>query len=243
MSAASSPPRILQATARNRVVVTYAVAPEQVAPLLPTGLVPDTHDGQAYVTLVGVELVKVRVLGLAGPGFRRVPAVELQVLVREDGSGSDRAGTITMQAYVPRRLVAWGARGLYGEPVDVASMQPLWRERAGAIEMTYRFDRAGREQRLRAVGQKPPVMPAPDTLAVFLMDRGWRFGTSRGGALRRSRIERPVEPLYRVQERYVTVRWEAVYGSEWAFLEGVEPTLVMLSPGGPVTLHWRELVA
>jgi uncharacterized protein YqjF (DUF2071 family) len=238
----SSPPRILQATARNRIVVSYAVAPKQVAPHLPEGVVPDTREGQAYVTLVGVELVKVRVLGVAGPGFRRVPAVELQVLVKEARTDAERRGTMTMQAYVPRRLVAWGARGLYGEPVDVASMQSVWRERAGRIEMTYRYDRAGREQRLRAVGQKPSVMPAADTPAVFLMDRGWRYGTGRDGGLRRSRIERPVEPIHRLQEHHVTVRWGAVYGSEWAFLEETEPALVLLSPGGPVTLYWRESV-
>lgn len=240
MDSSSSRPRILEATARNRLVVGYAVAPEKVDPHLPPGLVPDTQGGRAYVTLVGVELVKVHVLGLVGPGFRRVPAVELQIPVREAGSG--RKGTITVQAYVPRRLVAWGARMLYGESADVASMQPVWQERADAIQLTYRFDRAGREQRLRAVGTKPPVMPAPDAPATFLMDRGWRFGVRRDGSLVRARIERPVEPVHRVREHYVTVRWGAVYGAEWRFLADEEPTIVFLTPGAPLALHWREVV-
>jgi hypothetical protein len=236
----SSRPTILRATARNRVVVSYAVAPAQVAPRLPSGLDPDTRDGRAYVSLVGVELVRVRVLGLAGPGFRRVPAVELQVPVRASGASRARPGTVTVQAYVPRRLVAWGARVLYGEPVDVASMQPVWREQSGTIEVTYRFDRAGREQRVRAVGETPPVAPARDTLAFFLMDRGWRYGTRRDTSLVRARIERPVEPIYRVREHHVTVRWASVYGDEWGFLANRDPALVLLSPGGPVALHWRE---
>jgi hypothetical protein len=185
-----------------------------------------------------VELVKVRVLGLVGPGFRRVPAVELQVPVREDGSA--RRGTFTVQAYVPRRLVAWGARVLCGEPVSVASMQPVWKERADTIQLTYRFDRAGREQRLRAVGTKPPAMPAPDTLATFLMDRDWRFGTRGDDSLVRARIERPVEPIHRVREHHVTVRWASVYGDEWAFLGETEPAVVFLTPGAPLALRWRE---
>jgi hypothetical protein len=236
----SSSPCILEATARNRIVVGYAVAPERVAPLLPEGLVPDTRDERAFVSLVGVELVKVRVLGVAGPGFRRVPAVELQVPVREDGTS--RRGTITVQAYVPRRAVAWGARGLYGEPVAVASMQPVWRERADTVEMTYRFDRAGREQRLRAVGETPPADLDADTPEAFLMDRGWRYGTRRDGSLVRARIERPVTSVYPVREHYVTVKWGAVYGEEWAFLSGAEPAAVLFSPREPVTLYWRESV-
>jgi uncharacterized protein YqjF (DUF2071 family) len=241
MAANTSQPRILAATARNRIVVSYAVAPDRVAPHLPRDLVPDTRDGRAYVSLVGVELVKVRVLGVVGPGFRRVPAVELQVPVRQ--ADSSRPGTITLQAYVPRRLVAWGGRVLYGEPVEVASMQPVWQERAHTIQLTYRFDRAGREQRLRAVGSKPPVAPAPDTPAVFLMNRDWRFGTRSDGSLVRARIERPVEPVYRVREHHVTVRWASVYGKEWAFLAEAEPAVVFLTPGAPIALHWREAVA
>lgn len=234
----ASPPTILEATARNRLVASYAVAPEQVAPMLPAGLTPDTRDGRAYVALVGVELVKVRVLGLVGPGFRRVPAVELQVLVQE--AESSRRGTITVQAYVPRRLVAWGARGLYGEPVDVVSMQPVWRDQTDTTAVTYRFDRAGREQRLRAVGAKPPREPTSDSFAFFLMDRGWRFGTDGKGGRVRARIERSVEPVYDVQEHHVTVQWASVYGEKWAFLRDREPTHVLLSPGGPMALHWRE---
>lgn len=240
MAAEPSQPRILNATARNRLVVGYAVAPEQVAPHLPPRLAPDTRNGRAYVSLVGVELVRVRVLGLAGPGFRRVPAVELQVPVRQ--ARTARRGTITVQAYVPRRLVAWGARVLYGEPVEVASMQPVWQERADTIQLTYRFDRAGREQRLRAVGTKPPVMPAPDTPAAFLMDRDWRFGTRGDGSLVRARIDRPVEPVHPVREHYVTVRWASVYGDDWAFLADTEPSVVLLTPGAPLALHWREAV-
>lgn len=236
------PLRILQATARDRVVASYAVAPASVAPHLPKGLVPDTRDGQAFVNLVGVQLVKVRVFGLVGPGFRRVPAVELQVPVRERNEASERRGTITVQAHVPRRLVAWAARLLYGEPVSVASMQPVRRERSGGVEMTYRFDSGGREQRLRVRGRGSPVMPTPSSLAYDLMDREWRYGQAGNGDLLRTRIERPVPPMHRVQEHFVTMQWASVYGDEWAFLEGRDPTLVILLPAQPVTLGWRQRV-
>jgi len=233
---------ILRAAARHRVAVHYAVAPDRVASHLPPGLVPDTRDGRAYVSLVGVRLLKVRVLGLIGPGFRRVPAVERQVPVRAADGPSETRGTLTLQAYVPRRLVAWAARGLYGEPVSVASMQPVWRERPDAVEVTYRFDRAGREQRLRVAAEKPPVAPAPDTAARFLQDRHWRYGT-RGDTLMRARLERPAGPLYRVQEHYVTVQWGAAFGEAWGFLDDRSPDVVLCDPGGTIALHWREPVS
>lgn len=234
---------ILRATVRRRVAAAYAVAPERVVPHLPDGLVPDTRGGQAYVCLVGVQLTRVRVLGLAGPGFRWVPAVELQVPVQAADGEREGRGTITLQAHVSRRMVVWGARLLYGEPVAVASMQPVWHERPEQVEATYRFDKAGREQRLRVVGEKPPVVPAPDTPTSFLMHRSWRYGTDRHGQLLRARLDRPRGPLYRVREHHVTVRWGAVYGKEWGFLAERTPTVVLFEPGGPMTLGWRARVA
>jgi len=239
---ASSSPRILQATAQNRVVVSYAVSTDRMAPLLPNGLVPVEHDGTAYVSLVGVELTKVRVVGLIGPGFRRVPAVELRVHARPARAPSGQSGTWTMQAHVPRRLVAWGARVLYGESVEVTSMQPVRREPVGSVEVTYRLDWRGREQRIRVRGERPPVMPPPDALAHTLVGPDWRFSTTQDGTLLRTRIERPSAPIHRVQEHHVTMQWAEVYGDGGELLADRDPAVVLLSPGTPVTLRWRERV-
>jgi uncharacterized protein YqjF (DUF2071 family) len=158
---ALTPPRILQATARNRVIVAYGVAPDRVAPLLPDGLVPVQRNDTAYVSLVGVELTKIRVLGLVPPGCRRVAAVELRVHARPAQNSSGTRGTWTVQAHVPRRLVAWSARVLYGESVAVTSMQPIRREQPDHVEVTYRYDWRGREQRIRVRGTAPPNTPPP----------------------------------------------------------------------------------
>jgi hypothetical protein len=238
----SSSPRILRATARDRAAVSWAVDPARVAPHLPAGLRPDTQDGRAYVRLTGVRLAKVRVLGLVGPGLRRVPAVELQVLVRE-AAAPERRGTMTVRAHVPRRLVAWGAQGLYGESVTVAPMQPVRREQGDAVELTYRFDVAGREQRLRVAATTAPSSPSPGTLPHVLRDRPWRYGVARDGTLLRARIERAGAPIRRADEHHVTVRWAAVYGEPWGFLADQAPAAALVSPGGPLALRWRESAA
>jgi hypothetical protein len=141
---------------------------------------------------------------------------------------------------VPRRLVAWGARRLYGEPVTVAPMQPVRRERGGAVELTYRFDVKGREQRLRVTATGPPAPPSSGTLPHFLRDRPWRYGVARDGTLLRARLERDAAPIRRADECHVTVRWAAVYGEPWAALDGRAPAVALVSPGGPLALRWRE---
>jgi Uncharacterized conserved protein len=236
---ALSPRCVLQATARSRVVVGYAVDPARVAPLLPEGLAPARYDGSAYVSLVGVELTNVRAFGLVGLGVRRVPAVELRVHVQPAEAPSGPHGTWTAQAHVPRRLVAWGARWLYGTPVAVASMQPMRREQDDRVEVTYRFDWRGREQRIRVQGAPPPTVPAPDARARTLLSP-----TGDLAPPRTARCSAPASsvqrlPSCRVQEHHVTVRWPAVYGDLGRVLQGRSPSLVLLSPSTPVTLRWR----
>jgi uncharacterized protein YqjF (DUF2071 family) len=232
-------PRVLEATAQNRVVVGYAVPPDRVAPLLPDGLAPVERDGTAYVSLVGVELTKMRMLGVVPPGFRRVPAVELRLHVHPVGA-PDAEGTWTVQAHTSRRLVAWGARTLYGEPVAVTSMQPIRRRQAEAVEVTYRFDWRGREQRIRVRSDHSPDAPPSASPARMIMAPRWRFSAANQDSVRRTRIERPAPSVCRVQEHHVTVDGPSVYGELGRLIEDRSPAHVLLSPDATVTLRWPE---
>jgi len=233
-------PPPLQALARNRVVVGYAVDPGRVAAILPQGLVPARHNGTSYVSLVGVELTDIRLRGLAVPGCRRVSVVELRAHVWPTKSPSGPGGTWTIRAHMSRRLAAWGTRLLCGEQTEVTSMQPVRREQVDHVEVTYRFDWKGREQRIRVRGERPPVMPAPETRAHALLTPTWRFGTARDGTLLQTRLDRPATPVYRVQEHHVTVQGPAVYGDLGSVLVEDSPSVVLLSPGTPVTLRGQE---
>lgn len=235
-------PCILRATARNRVVVAYAVSPSRAASILPNGLTPTTHDGQACASLVGVELTDVRVLGLSGPGLRRVPMVEMRVHARLSERPSDATGTWTVQAHVPQRFVAWGGRWLYGEPVRVASMQPVRRERAEHVEVTYRFDSKGREQRLRVRAEKPPAMPSADAASHAVLRPACRFGIDQKDRLLQTRIDRSAAPFHPVCEHHVTIDAPTVYGEAGRLIEGAAPAHAFLSPEEPVALHWRTRV-
>jgi uncharacterized protein YqjF (DUF2071 family) len=219
---------------RHRVVVSYAVAPGRLAPHLPETLRPAIRDESAYLSVVGSTLAGLRVGGLPVPGTRGVPVVELRTPVRHPATG--RKGTFTFQAHAAGRLVAWGARIGLGLSVQAASMQPMWRERSDAVTGTYRFDWKGREQRVRVEGHPPPVMPAPNTVGPFLLERPWRVG-QRGDALVWTCAERPAAPLYRVDAHHVTVQWRAVYGEVGALLTDRRPAHVLMAPGRPVALE------
>jgi uncharacterized protein YqjF (DUF2071 family) len=231
---------VLRATARHRAGVCYAVAPERLASFLPDGLVPQVWEGAAVVGLVGVHLTDVRVWDIRGPGLRHVPAVELQAAVQHPPTG--RTGTLTLQAYVPRRLVAWGARLLYHERVAVASMQPVRYTSDDRVEMTYRFDWKGREQRLRLEGARADGQAPAGAATPFVQGRRWRFAAAADGPLRCARVEQDAGDARRADEAHVTVRWRAAFGAPGVLLADRSPAAAWLGAGGSLALHWRTTV-
>ncbi|MFP4227614.1 MAG: DUF2071 domain-containing protein [Salinivenus sp.] len=239
MSTASSAscPVVLRATARHRVGVGYHVSPDHLAPHLPAGLVPDAQSDTALIGLVGVHLTDVRVLGLRGPGFRHVPAVELQAAVRHPPT--DRRGRITLQSYTSRRLVAWGARTLYDEPVAVASMQPVRRTPDDRVAVTYRFDWQGREQRLRVEGAQESRETA-DVTAPFLGGGPWRFASGRDGRLSCAHLDRDAREGRPADTAHVAVDWLAAGGAVGALLADRTPDAAWMGGDGPLALRWRE---
>src|SRR5260370_5945784 len=71
-------PAFLTARWINLLLATYAVPPELVASYLPAGIEPDARDGRAFASLVAFDFRDTRVLGVAWPGFRNFPEVNLR---------------------------------------------------------------------------------------------------------------------------------------------------------------------
>jgi uncharacterized protein YqjF (DUF2071 family) len=93
----------------NLILANFAAPPELLRPRLPPGLELDTRGGRAFCSLVAFDFRNTRVLGVPWPGYRDFPEWNLRFYVRR---GPQR-GVVFVREFVPPRLVAWLARGLY----------------------------------------------------------------------------------------------------------------------------------
>ena len=220
----------LRAVWANLGIVTYAVAPDRLASHLPPGLVPDTRDGQAFVSLVAFDFREIRVGGVAWPGYRRFPEINLRGYVRE----GDRRGVLFLREFVPRRLVAGIARWRYNEPYRAAPMEMGGTETADTVTITHRLVWGDRPHGLRLTGRKPAIRPSPESDAHFFKEHQWGFGTDRRGRLLRYEVRHPVWDAYPVQDCALDWDWARVYGPEWRFLQDARPCSTVLAVGSPV---------
>ena len=90
---------------------------------------------------------------------------------------------------------------------------------------------------LRATGTKPAVRPAPGSTEHWFKEHAWGFGTSRRGRLIRYEVSHPEWDVYPVRDFTMDVDWAAMYGPEWATMNGKQPASVVLAAGSEIAVY------
>ncbi|AXG11187.1 YqjF family protein [Haloplanus rubicundus] len=206
----------------------WSVDPGVVAATLPEGLDVDTHDGDAYLGVVGFRMESIRPRGLPRSLGLSFPELNLRTYVR----GSEGGGVYFYNLDADDRIGVSLARGLFRLPYYRAAMQV--EDRVDGVRFrsrrTHRRASPARfDATYRPTGETDPV--APGSLDAFLTER-YRFYTeSDGGRLYRGEIDHPPWPL---SDAALTIRENTLFAANGFDRPGGEPH-VRYSPGIDVT--------
>jgi uncharacterized protein YqjF (DUF2071 family) len=178
-----APPLVGRATASQRwsdlVFLHWRVDADQVAPLLPAGLRPDSFDGSSWVGLIPFVLDRATVFGSPPiPYFGAFVEVNVR-LYAVDAQG--RRGVVFVSLEASRLAAVLAARALFGIPY-------LWshtRLEVAAGEYRYTSTRhLAAHARTRIVARPTGVPVIDDPLAEFLTARWALFTRVRGRTIR-----------------------------------------------------------
>jgi uncharacterized protein YqjF (DUF2071 family) len=166
-------PHLLRQRWQEVAFLHWAVAPDDVAHLLPPGVEPDVHEGRTYVGLVPFRLV--------GTAIGAAPALPwvgtfLETNVRlysVDATG--RRGVVFLSMDADRALAVAAARAVFGLPYRWSRMA----FRAEGDTRTYSTRLRRRDGRSR-VSVRPVGVPIDGALERFLTAR-WGLHVSRAG--------------------------------------------------------------
>lgn len=222
-------PVFLRAAWRNLVLANYEVPDALLKPHLPAGCELDRIDGRATASLVAFEFLETRVLGVPWPGFRDFPEWNLRFYVRKDGE----RGVCFVRELVPQAFVCFVARTVYGEPYSPAAIRIRKASDARRVRRRYEVDFGGRRHRIEVAARNEPFVPAADSEEAFYKEQQWGF---RAG--RRYRVVHPPWRVWPVESWAIDVGWAALYGPEWAAMQGAEPRSVVLAEGSRVAVEW-----
>jgi uncharacterized protein YqjF (DUF2071 family)/predicted DCC family thiol-disulfide oxidoreductase YuxK len=231
--------RFLTAEWRYVVMLTYEVAPEILAPLVPAGTVLDLWQGQALVTVVGFRFLDARLLGVPVPFHRAFDEVNLRFYVRRFLAESQvRPGVVFVRELVPRRAVALVARLAYREPYRVARMRSQVPDRPldGPGRLTYEWQSGGAWERLAATPVGRPAVPAVGSEAAFIAQRHWGYTPRRRGGTLEYEVMHPAWRVWAGADPVLEADVARLYGPPFARALSRPPVSALVVEGSAVAV-------
>jgi uncharacterized protein len=219
----------------NLAILTYEVPPALLEPHLPAGLELDRRGAAAFASIVAFDFIDARMWGVAWPGFRTFPDINLRFYVRR----GEQRGVVFIREFVPRPAVAWLARAVYNEPFLMAPIESGVADEASAIVTVRRLRWHGRSHAIEVSGNRPARRPAEHSQEHLFKERQWGFGRDRRGRTSVYEVRHPVWEVYPVRSWSLDLDWAQVYGQPWGFLSSEKPASVILAAGSAVSVYPR----
>ena len=220
--------RFLTAEWNNLLMLNYAADPSLLEPFVPAGTELDAFAGKIYLSLVGFEFNRTRVLGLAVPFHRNFEEVNLRFYVRH----SSKRGVVFIRELVPKYAVAAVARYVFKESYSCVPMSH--RIESGKAEYAWKL---GLERCVMSIETKgKSFVPPEGSLSQFITEHYWGYTTQKGGGSLEYEVQHPPWQVWNAKEAGFSGNADGLYGAEIGKVLRREPDSAFLAKGSPVTV-------
>lgn len=240
----------LSAEWRALLMLNYAVDPALLEPLLPQGVVLDSHDDTYWVSIVAFMFLDTRVKGIAVPGHRNFEELNLRFYVRRDVPDTTRGldhrrGVAFVKEVVPRVAIASVARLLYNE--NYVSMPMRHQLRRGdmpldsrqALEagdhVSYGVQSAtGEWGRVSAHVKGPPKALEAGSHAQFIAEHYWGYARQNNGGTVEYEVHHPPWKVHAVENARFEGDAVELYGTALGAAIAGPPRTAFIAVGSAV---------
>lgn len=231
------PRRFLSAQWIHLAMLNYEVDPEILAPRVPAGTSLDLWNGKCFVSMVGFQFLRTRVLGVAVPFHQDFDEVNLRFYVRRETPQETRRGVVFVKEIVPRAAIAWLARTLYNEAYVALPMSHSDHVGAEDPSISYAWELDGKQHRLGLRPLGNPFIPPPDSEETFITEHYWGYVRQRDGTTVEYRVEHPRWEVWRGADPVFECDVAKLYGPEFAQPLGRPPSSCFLAKGSEVVVR------
>lgn len=243
----------LTAEWRNIVMMNYEIAPSVLEHRIPRGTEPDSHEGKTFVSVVGFQFLRTRLLGLPIPFHRNFPEVNLRFYVRRTVGGEVRRGVVFIREIVPLPAIAHTARLIYNEPYitlpmrENVQMLPDNSAQGAPIAdpslqgtMRYQWRRKGMSQNswehLSASVEGTPKPLVAGSLEEFIAEHYWGYTSQRDGSTIEYNVQHPSWRVWQPRESSLLVDAAALWGEPFADITHCAPDSVFVADGSAISV-------
>jgi uncharacterized protein len=231
-------PVFLKAEWRYIAMLNFVVDPAILRPLVPPGTELDSYNGRTYLSVVGFRFMRTQVFGFTFPFHRNFEEVNLRFYVRRRTAEGWRRGVVFVRELVPRRIIAFIARTIYGEAYTAVAMRHKIEVSEFEVRVEYGWRQKGKWERLHisAVGQ--PKNPAIDSEAEFITEHYWGY-TARD-QLGEYQVEHPPWRVWQATDAGLEADVCELYGAQFVESLSLPPSSAFIAEGSPITVRCKS---
>lgn len=227
----------LTAEWRYVAMLNYQVDPGLLLKFVPKGTQLDCWNGEVFVSLVGFQFLKTRVLGLPIPFHANFDEVNLRFYVRRQEGQEMRRGVVFIREIVPRRAIALIARIVYNENYVALPMThqiDTDGRHAPLVSYGWRTKRGWSTISLEAEGNSQPLITGSEQ--EFVTEHYWGYAAQPDGGTVEYRVTHPSWRVWITRQAEFAGETEDLYGQELASVLRGTPVSAFLAEGSPVAV-------
>ena len=225
----------LSAEWRDLVMLNYEIEPSLLNQYVPPGTSLNSFQGRTYVSLVGFEFFRTKLLGCFPiPFHANFDEVNLRFYVRHREGGEDRRGVVFIGEVVPRRAIATTARLLYGENYTCLPMRHHVATEELGKTFEYQWKVEDKWCRLSAQTAGLPIHPNEGSLEQFITEHYWGYSNQRTGGCLEYHVSHAPWKVWETTTAGFQGDASALYGCELGTLLQRRPDSAFVAEGSPV---------
>jgi uncharacterized protein YqjF (DUF2071 family) len=231
----------LTAEWRNLLMLNYAVDPSVLERFVPEGTELDSYDGKTYLSLIGFQFNRTRVLGFAIPFHQNFEEVNVRFYVRR----GEKKGVVFIRELVPKRAIALVARWVFNENYSRVPMSHRIETRvSGEVARAAYAWQSGQEQcAMQIETEGPSFLPAEGSESQFITEHYWGYAAQKDGGSLEYEVQHPRWPVWNSKEAGYSGNATNLYGAEFARILTRAPDSAFLAKGSAVTVSKGTRIA
>ncbi len=222
-------------------MLNYEIDPALLSSRAPRGTELDSWRGKSFVSIVGFQFLKTRVLGVPVPFHRSFEEVNLRFYVRRTVNQDARRGVVFIKEIVPRLAIAIVARAVYNENYVAMGMRHRLETHSGtlredgSVEYGWRSGAGWNRLRVKTAGE--PHAPGGGSQEEFITEHYWGYAKQRDGGTVEYQVEHPSWRVWQVSEVSLECDVAGVYGNEFVDCLTSTPSSAFLAEGSAVMVR------
>lgn len=237
--------RFLEAEWLNLVMLNYEVDPAVLRDRVPVGCELDAWSGHTFISVVGFQFLRTRVLGIAIPFHQDFEEVNLRFYVRRKNGDEWRRGVVFIRELVPRRAIAMTANYAYGENYLAVPMKHAvqMNDADASRSVSYGWKRNKEWESVTAMFRGEPFYPGDGTEESFITEHYWGYARRGDGRTLEYQVEHPRWRVWRTDQARLSCDAASLYGEEFTTALMRQPRTAFVADGSAVIVRRGTLIS